>query len=88
MVRIALDAMGGDSAPQSVVEGADLAKARSPHLDVVFVGDEALIRPLLDRSRYLRQAEILHTDKAVSPTETASQAVRRGRESSMWVAIA
>jgi len=88
MVRIALDAMGGDNAPQSVIEGADLAKARSPHLDIVFVGDEALIRPLLDSSRYLRQAEILHTDKAVSPTETASQAVRRGRESSMWLAIA
>ena len=88
MVRIALDAMGGDNAPQSVIEGADLAKARSPHMDIVFVGNETLIRPLLGSSRYLRQAEILHTDKAVSATETASQAVRRGRESSMWLAIA
>mgnify|MGYP003348040686 CR=1 FL=1 len=50
MVRIALDAMGGDNAPQSVIEGADLAKARSPQLDIVFVGDEALIRPLLNNS--------------------------------------
>jgi glycerol-3-phosphate acyltransferase PlsX len=36
----------------------------------------------------LKNAEILHTDKAVSPMDTASQAVRRGRESSMWLAIA
>ena len=80
--------MGGDNAPASVIDGADLARASAPNLDIVFVGDESVIRPLLDRTRYLKNAEILHTDKAVSPMDTASQAVRRGRESSMWLAIA
>jgi glycerol-3-phosphate acyltransferase PlsX len=80
--------MGGDNAPASVIDGADLARASAPNLDIVFVGDESVIRPLLDKTRYLKNAEILHTDKAVSPMDTASQAVRRGRESSMWLAIA
>jgi len=34
VVKIALDAMGGDSAPASVVDGADIAKAKSPHIEI------------------------------------------------------
>jgi glycerol-3-phosphate acyltransferase PlsX len=79
--------MGGDNAPASVIDGADLACTRSQHLDVLFVGDEALIRPLLEKTRFLKNADVIHTEKAVSPMDTASQAVRRGRESSMWLAI-
>ncbi len=80
--------MGGDNAPASVIDGADLARARSQHLDILFVGNEAVIRPLLEKTRFLKNAHVIHTEKAVSPMDTASQAVRRGRESSMWLAIA
>ena len=51
IVKIALDAMGGDNAPASVIDGADIAKAKSPHIEILFVGDERLIRPLLKRSK-------------------------------------
>ena len=88
VVKIALDAMGGDSAPASVVDGADIAKAKSPHIEILFVGDENIIRPLLGRSKFFKDAEVFHTDQAVSSGDTASQAVRRGRDSSMWLAIA
>ncbi|MGC6452461.1 MAG: phosphate acyltransferase PlsX [Candidatus Puniceispirillaceae bacterium] len=87
-VRLALDAMGGDNAPACVVRGADIACGDHPHLEVVFYGDEARIRPLLSRSQHLSQAEIIHTDDAVSPDDTASQAVRRGKGTSMWMSIA
>ena len=88
VVKIALDAMGGDSAPASVVDGADIAKAKSPHIEILFVGDENIIRPLLGKSKFFKNAEVFHTDQAVSSGDTASQAVRRGRDSSMWLAIA
>ena len=80
--------MGGDNAPASVVDGADIAKAKSPHIEILFVGDETVILPLLAKSKHVKDAEVIHTEFAVSSKETASQAVRRGRESSMWLAIA
>ena len=88
IVKIALDVMGGDNAPASVINGADLAKEKSPHIEYLFVGDKADIAPLLEKSRFLKGAEILHTEQAVLAIDTASQAVRRGRDSSMWLAIA
>jgi glycerol-3-phosphate acyltransferase PlsX len=88
VVKIALDAMGGDSAPESVVNGAEIAKAKSPHVEILFVGDENVIRPLLGKSKFFKNAEVFHTEHAVSSGDTASQAVRRGRDSSMWLAIA
>ena len=80
--------MGGDNAPAAVIDGADIAKAQAPHIEFIFVGDESRVRPLLAQTQHLQNAEILHTDVAVAAEDTASQAVRRGRDSSMWVAIA
>jgi len=88
VIKIALDAMGGDNAPASVIHGADIAKAKSPHIEILFVGDETVIRPMLAKSKHVKNAEVLHTEHAVSSVDTASQAVRRGRDSSMWLAIA
>ena len=87
-VRLALDAMGGDNAPACVVRGADIACGEHAHLDITFYGDEARIRPLLDRSKHLTGAAVIHTPDAVSPDDTASQAVRRGKGTSMWMSSA
>ena len=80
--------MGGDNAPAAVIDGADIAKAQAPHIEFIFIGDETRVRPLLARTQHLQNAKILHADVAVAAEDTASQAVRRGRDSSMWVAIA
>ena len=48
-LTIALDAMGGDNAPQSVLNGANLARKRFPQVRFVLVGDEARLAPMLDR---------------------------------------
>ena len=88
VIKIALDAMGGDNAPASVIDGADIAKAQFPNIEFIFVGDETRVRALLVQTRHLQNAKILHTNVAVAAEDTASQAVRRGRDSSMWMAIA
>ena len=87
-MRIALDAMGGDKAPDCVISGADLSKGHNPHIEMVFFGDADRIRPLLSHTNYLRDAEIIHALESVSADDTASQAVRRGKSTSMWLAIA
>ena len=85
--RLALDAMGGDNAPRIVVEGADIAVAKNPDLTLVFVGDERKIKPLLKATKYLQSAEILHTTEEVAPEARVSQALRAGKQTSMWKAI-
>lgn len=87
-MRLALDAMGGDNAPACVVRGADIACGQHAHLEITFYGDEARVQPLLDRTKHLSGARVIHTADAVSPDDTASQAVRRGKGTSMWMAIA
>lgn len=87
-VTIALDAMGGDDAPRIVVRGADIARERHPDAHFLFFGDKARIEPLLKASRRLQDAvEIRHTDEMVAADDKPSQALRRGRRSSMRLAI-
>src|SRR5690242_9870502 len=87
-IVIALDAMGGDHAPESVVRGAHIALKRFPHVHFQLFGDEARIRPLLAKYKKLaRRVTIHHTDEAVSGEAKPSQALRSGRRSSMRLAI-
>jgi glycerol-3-phosphate acyltransferase PlsX len=48
-LSIALDAMGGDRAPEMVVKGANIARQRFPNVRFEFFGDERRVKPLLDR---------------------------------------
>jgi phosphate acyltransferase len=85
---IALDAMGGDFGPSVVVPGAALALQRHPDLQVLLFGDQAKIAPLLDREPALKaRATIRHTDLVVAMDAKPSQALRRGKGTSMWKAL-
>lgn len=88
-LTIALDGMGGDHGPATVIGGAEIASVRHPDVRFLIFGDEALIRPLLDKHpRVASAAELVHTDVAISMNDKPSQALRRGRKtSSMWLAI-
>ena len=85
---ISLDAMGGDHAPDIVIEGAGIARERVPNLQFIIYGDETRIVPLLTRFPILKNCcEVRHTDKIISAYEKPSRALRRGRDSSMGQAI-
>ena len=85
---IALDAMGGDKAPDVVVEGLVMARVRHPNARFVLFGDRARLEPLLAAHPVLAGvATIHHTDLAVSADEKPGQALRRGKGTSMWLAI-
>ena len=89
-VRIALDAMGGDHGPQTVVPGAAIALERRPDTRFILFGDEKQIVPLLESHRALKAAStIVHTEISVRMDDKPSQALRAGRRtSSMWLALA
>ncbi|MBB4209976.1 phosphate:acyl-[acyl carrier protein] acyltransferase [Rhodothalassium salexigens DSM 2132] len=87
-LTIALDAMGGDAAPDIVVAGAERAREVYPDAGFLFFGRRAALEPLLaKRPTLAANAEIRHTDDVVSPDDRPSTAVRRGRKSSMGLAL-
>lgn len=87
-ITIAIDAMGGDDAPAMVVRGANLAARRRPDAAFVFYGDQAVVEPLLSRADALgERARLEHTDSVISGDDKPSNALRRGRKSSMGLAI-
>ncbi len=84
-MKIAVDAMGGDHAPEHPINGALLA-ARELNAEVVLVGDEPrLVRALGDRGAGLA-IEIVHAEQAIGMDESPATAVRRKRKSSIHVA--
>jgi len=79
MVKIAVDGMGGDFAPNAVVLGAESA-CKEKIADVVLVGDENAIKPLINN---IDGIEIVHTPVYVEMDESPSSALRRKRDSSI-----
>ena len=87
-MTIALDGMGGDRAPDMVVAGAAQAQARHPQIRFLLFGDRARLEPLLNAEPRLKdRCEIRHTLEAIGAEDKPSQALRKGRNSSMRLAI-
>jgi len=87
-ITIAVDAMGGDQAPEMVIEGIAKARALYPDTKFLVYGDKAKVKPLMDQFPELKSAsELFHTEDYVSSQMKPSQALRKGRKSSMGLAI-
>jgi glycerol-3-phosphate acyltransferase PlsX len=85
---IALDCMGGDHGPEVVIAGAAISLVRHPALEFVLCGSEARIQALLSAHGDLAaRSRIVATEVAVSMSDKPSQALRRGKGSSMWLAL-
>ncbi|WP_353661959.1 phosphate acyltransferase PlsX [Hydrogenimonas sp. SS33] len=84
MVRIAIDAMGGDFGHYPIVEGAIFALKQKNFLPI-FVGDEKKISPLIPK-KYRNRVEIVHCDDVIRMDEHATDALKR-RDSSIYVAV-
>lgn len=88
-LTIALDAMGGDHGPGVIVPAAlDSAEAH-PHLHLILVGDEAVLRQHLGTAaqRFGERIAIHHASQTVEMHEAPSKALRNKKDSSMRVAI-
>jgi glycerol-3-phosphate acyltransferase PlsX len=83
--RIAVDAMGGDHAPKEIVAGALLA-AQEFEVEILLVGDEARVRPLL-RGSGSERLRVIHAPEAVAMDLSPSVAVRNCDRTSLGVAV-
>jgi glycerol-3-phosphate acyltransferase PlsX len=85
---IALDAMGGDRAPNIVLAGANVARVRYPNTQFRLFGRREKLEKLLKRFPKLDGvSEIINAEMVIEPDMKPSQALRRGAKSSMRMAI-
>jgi len=84
--RVAVDAMGGDHAPEEVVRGALDWARKHDDVDVILVGDEARITPFIDEA-LPAHVSIVQASQLVEMGEAPAVAVRRKRDASINVAM-
>lgn len=89
MIRISIDAMGGDFGPEVVIPGAAKALERHPDIRFVIYGLAGEVESVLARFPKVQAAsEFRVSEIAIRMDEKPSQALRNGRgKSSMWQAI-
>ena len=86
--HLAIDAMGGDRAPEVVIDGLEISAERHPDARFLLVGDEAKLTPLLARARRAAKVCALrHAPDVVASEMKPTAAIRQGRNSSMRYAI-
>ncbi len=88
-MKIALDAMGGDHAPQVTVEGAIETLREHPDIEIILVGDATKIEKELQGKKRLpkERLHLKHASEVISMDESPSYALRRKKDSSIKRAI-
>jgi glycerol-3-phosphate acyltransferase PlsX len=87
---IAIDAMGGDNAPSSVIAGLDLVYdfLAENHIGLLLFGKAEALAPHLSRHPRLGSiSKVVQADDVVAPDAKPSKVIRSGRGTSMWMAV-
>ncbi len=88
MVRVALDAMGGDHAPDEIIKGAVEAVGLREDIKVFLVGKEELIREKLKAYSYREpQIEVVNATEVIETAEPPVAAIRTKKDSSIVVGL-
>ncbi|UHA73983.1 phosphate acyltransferase PlsX [Paenibacillus sp. 481] len=83
-MRIAIDAMGGDHAPKSIVEGALAAAESWKDIEIILVGNEEKLKPFMTTQP--SNVRIVHAAELIEADDEPVKAVRRKKDASMVVA--
>ncbi len=84
MVKIAIDAMGGDFGPEPIVKGC-INALKKKKFTPILVGKKSEILPLLPK-RYRDKISIIETDDVISMSDAATDAIKR-KESTIYKAV-
>ena len=87
LIKIAVDAMGGDNSPSKVINGIILNHKSNKNVFYKIFGDKNKINDLLDDKISKNFFEIIHTTDAVESTDSPLEGAKRGKKTSMWLAI-
>ena len=87
-VKIAIDAMSGDRSPKKVIDGIEISLKSNKENFFYLYGNENLLKKEVSKSKLLIQhCEIINSKDIILDTESPLIAAKRGKDSSMWMAI-
>ncbi len=87
LIKIAVDAMGGDNSPKKVIDGIIHNHKKSKENFFKIFGDKNKIISSLKDNIEDQYYEIIHTENFVSSTDSPLEAAKKGKDTSMWLAI-
>ena len=87
-ITIAIDAMGGENSPDKTIEGISHHLKNSVNTFYLIFGNEKLINPLIKKYKINSDKyKIIHTEKIIEDTDTALGAAKKGKDTSLWLAM-
>ena len=87
IIKIAVDAMGGDGSPKKVVDGIIHHFKDNKNSFYQIFGDKDKIFPHINSNLLNSSFEIIHTKDIVKGTDSPLEGAKRGKNTSMWLAI-
>ena len=87
LITIAVDAMGGDGSPKKIIDGITHHFDKNRNSFYQIFGDKNQINKFIPRSFSNDCYEIIHTNEVVKDDDTPLGAAKRGKNTSMWLAV-
>jgi glycerol-3-phosphate acyltransferase PlsX len=87
LIKIAVDAMGGDGSPKKIIDGIIFNHATNKNNYYKIFGDRNKIYPFIEGKISKEYFEIIHTEKKIESTDSPLEGAKRGKDTSMWLAI-
>jgi len=86
-IKIAVDAMGGDGSPKKIIEGINHHFKNNKNTFYQIFGDKGQIEIFITDELPSENFEIVHTEDVVKGTDSPLEGAKRGKKTSMWLAI-
>ena len=87
MIKIAVDAMGGDNSPEKIIKGLIHHHKNNPNVFYKIFGNKDKIIPLINDKINRINYAVVNTLNKVSSEDSPLEAAKRGKDTSMWLAI-
>ena len=87
IVKIAIDAMGGDSSPKKIIDGIVHNHQSQKNIFYKIFGDNEKILKILNNRIDKKFFEVINTNNLVKSTDSPLEAAKRGKDTSMWLAV-
>ena len=87
LIKIAVDAMGGDGSPKKVIDGIIYNHKSNQENYFKIFGDKNKISKLINNKIDKGFYEIIHTENTVKSTDSPLEAAKKGKDTSMWLSI-
>ena len=87
LIKIAVDAMGGDNSPKKIIDGILLNHKSNKSVFYKIFGNEPEINKIIENKIDKKYYEIIHTNDVVMSTDSPLEGAKRGKNTSMWLAV-